>query len=279
MFGAKTVLLIGGSTSSLDIAKELVGHAKTIYQSTRGGEFDHPISMLPPGIIRVSEISSFNTEQLSDPTSDNEAIPGTVTLVNGQVITNIDNVIICTGYHVSFPFLRSYHRDSILPSEADDTALVTDGTQTHNLHKDIFYIPDPTLAFIGVPYHIATFSLFDFQSIVVAALFSGKVPLPDPVTARQEYRKKIEEKGSGRSFHSLKGKDKEYVDDLLEWCNPYIVAKGAEPLEGHSKEWQAQYAVLIQKFKELLEPKGGVDQRGVNPFAEAAEAAEAIKVY
>ena len=36
--------------------------------------------------------------------------------------------------------------------------------QTHNLHKDIWYIPDPTLAFVGVPYHVATFSLFEFKS-------------------------------------------------------------------------------------------------------------------
>ncbi len=165
-----------------------------------------------------------------------------------------DRVIICTGYHCTYPFLSSYHRDSITPPQADETALVTDGTQMHNLHKDIFYIPDPTLAFVGVPYHIATFSLFEFQAITVAAVFSEKVPLPKEDEARAEYRRKVEEKGFGRNFHSLRGKDVEYANDLLAWINPSIVAAGEAPVEGHSEEWKAEYALLREKFKAILDP-------------------------
>ncbi|TVY47036.1 Flavin-containing monooxygenase [Lachnellula occidentalis] len=254
-FEGKSVLLIGGSTSSFDIAKELDGIAKTIYQSTRGGEFDHPISMLPPSVKRVPEIKSFDLEQHSRPILDSEAIPCTITLVNGQVLRDIDRVIICTGYHCAFPFLSPYHRDSTPASEADETALVTDGTQMHNLHKDIFYIPDPTLAFIGVPYHIATFSLFDFQAIAVAAVFSGKANTPSEEDMRAEYLRKLGEKGPGRAFHSLRGKDAEYVDELLAWINPGIVAAGGRAVEGHTEEWKAQYELLVEKFKDLLEKK------------------------
>lgn len=249
------MLLIGGSTSSFDIAKELDGIAKTIYQSTRDGEFDHPISMLPPSVKRIPEIKSFDLERDSGPILDNEVIPNTITLVNGQVLSDIDRVIICTGYHCAFPFLSPYHRDSMPASEADETALVTDGSQMHNLHKDIFYIPDPTLAFIGVPYHIATFSLFDFQAIAVAAVFSGKANTPSEAEMRAEYLEKLGQKGSGRSFHSLKGKDAEYVNELLAWINPGIVAAGGKAVGGHTEEWKAQYELLLEKFKDLLEKK------------------------
>jgi len=249
------VLLIGGSTSSFDIAKELDGVAKTIYQSTRGGEFDHPISMLAPGVKRIPGITSFNLIQPSGNTLDSEAIPGTVTLVDGQVLTDIDRLIICTGYHCTFPFLSQYHRDSVPASEADETALVTDGTQMHNLHKDIFYIPDPTLAFIGVPYYTATFSLFEFQAITVAAVFSSKAQLPKEADMRAEYNRKLAEKGLGRAFHSLKGQDEDDANELLAWINPGIVAAGGKPVEGHTEEWKAQYVLLREKFKELLEKK------------------------
>lgn len=218
--------MIGGSTSSTDIAKELVGIAKTIYKSTRGGAFDHPVSMLPPEANRIPEVASFTLDQQAGPVSEETYIAGTVTLVDGEVLTDIDNVIIATGYHCTFPFPSEYHCDSVTPSEADDTILVTDGTQMHNLHKDIFYIGHPTLSFFGVPYHVATLSLFEFQAITVAAVFSGKVPLPEVVEARAEYKRRVEEKGFGRNFHSLKGKDTEYVNELLAWINPHIVASG-----------------------------------------------------
>ncbi|PMD40932.1 dimethylaniline monooxygenase [Hyaloscypha variabilis F] len=275
-FERKTVLLIGGSTSSTDIAKELGDIAKNIYQSTRGGLFDHPTSMLPPKAVRVSEIASFNLEQNSGSTLDDEPIPGTVTLVDGQVLTNIDRVIICTGYHCTFPFLSQYHRDSVPATDADETVLVTDGLQMHNLHKDIFYIPDPTLAFIGVPYYTATFSLFDFQAITVAAVFSGKAHLPTETEMRAEYNQRVQEKGFGRIFHSLRGKDVDYVNELLAWINPSIVAAGGEPVEGHTKEWKEQYAALREKFKALLgdQPKPDVEKQNVEVLSETAEAIE-----
>ncbi len=245
------MLLIGGSTSSFDIAKELAGIAKTIYQSTRNGKFDHPISLLTPEAKHISEIASFDLRQPSESTPDGAEIPGTVTLVNGQVLEDVDRVIICTGYHCSYPFLRQYHRDSVPPSQADESILVTDGTQMHNLHKDIFYIPDPTLAFIGVPYHIATFSLFEFQAITVAAAFSGKALLPNEAEMRAEYNQKIEAKGSGRAFHSLMGKDVDYVNGLLAWINPGIVAAGGKAVEGHTEGWKEQYAKLVEEYKAL----------------------------
>jgi len=256
---AQNVLLIGGSTSSFDISKDLVGIAKNIYQSTRGGEFDLPISMLPPEVKRVPEVASFQLKPHSSATLENESIPGTVTLVDGQILTNIDRIIIATGYYCTFPFLSEYHVDSVPPSEADTKVLVSDGTQTHNLHKDIFYIPDPTLAFVGVPYHIATFSLFDFQAITVAAIFSGKAHLPSEADMRAEYNEKLARKGAGRSFHSLRGQDVDYVDDLLAWINKDIVAAGGDPVRGHTDEWKYEYALLVEKFKDVYTPKPKVD--------------------
>lgn len=90
--------------------------------------------------------------------------------------------------------------------EASDTVLATDGRRVHNLHNHIFYIPDPTLVFIGLPYHVSTFNLYDFQAIAVAAVFSGRAALLSEEEMREEYRNYLQVKGSDKDFHSLRMK-------------------------------------------------------------------------
>jgi len=116
-------------------------------------------------------------------------------------------------------------------AEANDTVLVTDGTQMHNLHMDIFYIPDPTSIFVGVPYYSATFILFDFQAMAVAAFLSG-VDLPSNTTVWEEYQEKVERKGVGKVYHSLRGEEVQYVNDLLGWVN----SVSGSVVEGHTEE-------------------------------------------
>ncbi|KAJ4347538.1 hypothetical protein N0V95_005322 [Ascochyta clinopodiicola] len=52
-------LLIGGSVSATDIARELGPYANTIYQSHRNGQFDLSAALLPENAIRVDEVISF----------------------------------------------------------------------------------------------------------------------------------------------------------------------------------------------------------------------------
>lgn len=158
-------------------------------------------------------------------------------------------MIIATGYHMTFPFLPHLHNDTVKPSDADEQVLVTDGTQTHNLHLDIFYIPDPTLAFIGVPYHVATFSLFEYQAIAVAAVFGGKAALPAMHVMRTLYAQRVREKGVGKALHSLKESgagdgEVRYVDRLVAWLN--VGRSGEERISGHSQEWKAGKRKMLE---------------------------------
>ncbi|GMG02505.1 unnamed protein product [Aspergillus oryzae var. brunneus] len=231
------VLTNGSAVSSADIAKEIGPVAKTVYQSTRNGDFDLPASLLPDNGVRIGEVSHFEIDRSQDTVSDDEPLPLTIHLKSGQKLCGIDRVIICTGYHITLPFLRDYHSDHTPAELADEKILVTDGTQVHNLHKDIFYIPDPTLAFIGVPYYTATFTLFEFQAIVATQVFAGIAQIPPADVMRLEYLAKIKEVGSGKKFHSLKDKEEFYVRDILQWVNEDRATYGLGPLEGHSTQW------------------------------------------
>ncbi|CAI6341648.1 unnamed protein product [Periconia digitata] len=292
-FAHKTVLLIGASVSSTDIARELGPVAKTIYQSHRGGAFDLPASMLPENGVRVEEVIGFEGvegKEWKEELKEEDALPVRVRLKDGKTICGVDFVVLCTGYHMTLPFLRDYYYNAPIPtycssdSSSEDsssgrsdtgtasptsslsrtedgeegtskTTLLTTGHQIHNLHKHMFYIPCPSLLFIGIPYYTATFTLFEFQAQFAAKVVAGKVSLPSTNAMREEYEELVKAKGSGKGFHSLKGEEEVYVTELVGYANRQL--KGEERLVGHGKVWKEARLELIEKMKEMAEGKGG----------------------
>lgn len=251
----QNVLLVGSGVSSTDIARELGPEAEEIYQVSRGGAFDLPASLLPPNATRIGEIASFEdlTAEADSLKDNSKSIPWRIFLRDGRELAKIHRIILCTGYHISLPFLKQYHSDDTPVYKANDTVLVTDGTQVHNLHKDIFYIPDPTLIFIGIPYYTATFTLFEFQAMAAAAVLSNQAFLPFREVMRTEYQERVRKKGVGKSFHSLKDKEVEYADELVGWINRDRATVGAKPLEGHTQAWHIANADRLQKLRQMFE--------------------------
>lgn len=241
----------------MDIAKEISPFAKNIYQSSRGGIFDLPEEILPLNATRIGGISRFNVDinpESAIPISQKDPIPGSVTLGNGEVFSDFDRVILATGYHCSFPFLPHLHRDDLRPEDADHNCLVTDGSQMHNLYLDIFYIPNPSLAFIGVPYFSATFSLFEFQAMAIARIFGAKAELPSEEDMRREHDNRVKLKGVGKAFHSLLGQGREvaYVDTLVALVNKGINGKAIaekNKMTGHSEKWHAARKIFEKRFE------------------------------
>ncbi|KAG7290195.1 hypothetical protein NEMBOFW57_000193 [Staphylotrichum longicolle] len=260
---AQNVLIIGAGVSALDICRELDGVANKTYQSVRGGNFDLPASLLPEGVTRLPEVAEFvlrDNIHHRHIAGSAEPIPGFIVLKDGQVLDDIHHVITATGYITSYPFLPQLHSDHTPNAEATGDHLVAaEGDMAHNLHRDIFYINDPTLAFVGVPYYVATFSLFDFQAQAVARVFAGKARLPTTEEMRVEYEKRVGEKGLGRGFHSLHavGHEVAYVQGLVDWVNEYAAEIGEPPMLPHSEEWKRGYDELKAKTTALFKTARG----------------------
>ncbi|KAF2212505.1 hypothetical protein CERZMDRAFT_121267 [Cercospora zeae-maydis SCOH1-5] len=252
-FKDQNVLLIGAGVSSMDIARDL-SQARAVFQSSRGGAYDLPESMLLENGARVDGVEKFELDDATELGTDG-SIQGSVTLRSGRKLCNVHQVIVCTGYHVSLPFMRQFHRDGVRAENAGEEAIVTNGQVTHNLHKDIWYIPDPSLAFIGVPYHVATFSLFEFQAVALSLVFSGRAALPSRENMRKEYQERIERKGTGRNFHSLKGRGAEalYVRELADYVNEQMSRRGETGrMQAHSRTWLEAYDRRAARMQAVL---------------------------
>lgn len=226
--------------------RDIAGHANNVYQSVRESHHNYDekylalrkelSSWIPSKVQHRVGIKRF----LAKDTVQNSIIE----FVDGQIITDIDHIIICTGYMFNFHFLEDLHSDEATKAKfgdtvpSDDRVLVKSGEQVYNLHKDIFYIPNPTLSFVGVPFHIATFSFFEFQALAVARAYGKRARLPDANSMRAEWNEKLKQKGHGREFHALGAElEQEYIQDILAWLNRDGAMYGAETLEGHESWW------------------------------------------
>ncbi|RWA09667.1 hypothetical protein EKO27_g5416 [Xylaria grammica] len=246
-FRGKTVLLVGAGASSLDIAREVDALGGKVYQSRRESKYDLTASRLPEAVERVAMVAEFIVGEIDELKAicngKNEGtIPGRIVLEDGTTLVNIDHVVIATGYITSYPFLEDLEQPYMAWEDADERIVITeDGYTTHNLHKDIFYIPDPTLAFIGVSQLVSTFSLFDFQAKVMAKVLAGLVHLPDESVMKAEQRKRKARFQHGDRFHALLLGEQSYITELLTWVNDNLTKVNLAPMEGMDAKWLEAY--------------------------------------
>jgi hypothetical protein len=72
---------------------------------------------------------------------------------------------------------------------------------------------------------------------------------------RSEYKERLQRKGAGRPFHSMRGQGQEigYVKELVDWVNGELQANGeAEDgalMRGHSEKWFESYARRLLRFE------------------------------
>lgn len=118
-FDDQNVLLIGAGVSSMDIAHDIANTARSVFQPSRGGAYDLSPVILPENAARVDGVENFGDLQ-TDALAEDGSLPGTIVLKSGKKLCGIHHVILCTGYHVSFPFLRQFHADGVKPEDADE---------------------------------------------------------------------------------------------------------------------------------------------------------------
>jgi cation diffusion facilitator CzcD-associated flavoprotein CzcO len=197
----QNVLVIGNAASARDVTREGQTKAKKVYQSIRK-------SSVPPleegdnsGIIVVPAITEFL----------HNGDKGTIKCEDGTEITDVDVVVFATGYLFNLPFLS---RD--LGSQ-----LITDGQIVHNLYQHLFYINNPTLAFIGIPIRVVPFPLSQVQSKVVARCWSGRARLPSKKDMEKWYKLQPEHIRPRDGFVFGSQREIKYIEQLGMWAEGF----------------------------------------------------------
>lgn len=155
----KKILIVGASVSAVDIAQYAFPRSidnPTIYISRKSDfrTFHDWITYCTwsKGFVNKPEIEEFLPETQG------------VKFTDGTVENGFDAIILCTGYHVYYPFFEQQYVDA---------------------HPDLFKfyqwtwsIDDPTLALVGNTYSIFFFSRVEAQGAALAGTWSGQTILP-----------------------------------------------------------------------------------------------------
>lgn len=205
-FQQKRVLVVGGSASAVDIASLLLNKKCKVFISIRPSKMPPKLQNAFTKTVknkgahlygRLISLTKKGTAILESPAQKNER----------KKEIAIDYVLLATGYKYNFPFLSE-------PS----LAVKTDGGyRVRNLYKRVFH--SPTLAFIGIPnVLLPPWIVFEYQSIWVARVLSGRVKLPSQKVIQTEIHQRENALGKG-------GKDNLFLN-TPSYCNSIAAENG-----------------------------------------------------
>ena len=190
----KRVVVFGSSVSGGDLSSELAQVAEVFF-SGRLFEERPPLSDQTGPIRRCPPISHFDASD--------------VVLSNGERIREVDAILFCTGYWYRFPFLASE-----LVSVGDNWV--------RGLYRQVVAVENPSLGFIGLPFRIVPFPLFQRQARWFARLLAKRFPLPALADRRRAHCDEIAGLRSAgvaeRHFHRLEDAQIDYMNRLAEQC-------------------------------------------------------------
>ncbi|KAH6900343.1 hypothetical protein B0T10DRAFT_25228 [Thelonectria olida] len=191
----KKVIVVGNSASGIDVSAQLSAVAKL---PVLVSEREKPPAVQPPEATPwaalVPEIVEFLPEKRGARFAD------------GRVELDIDAVVFCTGFHYSYPFLKTLEPPVVVPS----------GSHAAHLWEHILYTADPTLAFLSVPQRIVPFPISEAQSALVGRIWSGRLAAPSSAAMESWIEDQRETKGSGKAIHIMSSlEDVDYLNRLF----------------------------------------------------------------
>lgn len=284
----KTVVVVGGGASGRDAASQVVVTARkvSIHPNRAITVLDvyvHPqtYNSLKPNSSRVPQDPVHGIEivaPISHFTKDS------IVLEDNTILTDVDAVVLATGYQFLVPFLsRSPSPDipialTVSPSTnyTSDTApsLQTNTRYIYPLHEHIFSLsptyPPTALSFIGLPVLIANCPSDIAQSLLVSHALADSNVLPnrpDMVSGLLRQEDGLRERGFDPyvAGHKMVGGDEDaqaYQDRLVR----YLKQQGTIPDDGkdYVEQWRRDArngSFLLKRAWTRIEEAGEVEVR------------------
>ena len=196
-----------------DIAREL---ASALYTATRvGGSEDITASGVAAVHVSIREPPTATSTAASTAASTHPYVSllhvhpeisfidadGRVEFTNGEVLDNVDHILLCTGYSYHFPFFtetcergsgassplctppqaqvygqvgpRAATSGTASASASDTAVLAVTPRSVRGLYQHLLFSANPTLAFLGLPHTIVPFPLFYLQARYLASVYAS----------------------------------------------------------------------------------------------------------
>lgn len=207
-FRNKRVLIVGNSSSGHDVAIQLLSQTTNLLIARH--------SELPTD----AAFEGLPTEEVEWKPAPSRINPETreVEFEDGSK-AEVDVILLATGYLYRFAFLHQYQKNVAEPIHNLPVLDYPAEKRVANLHKYMFYIGDPTLAFVTLNIHVAPLPLAECQGAVIARVWSQRLQLPSREEMVKEENKLIAEKPGSKYLFLGNPKDMEYMNSLNDWVD------------------------------------------------------------
>ncbi|KAK4702082.1 hypothetical protein P7C70_g4143, partial [Phenoliferia sp. Uapishka_3] len=261
----KNVLIVGASVSASEISRDVAPAVNQLYISIRNNTnraahfLNRSIRRISEDALKVADIAEF--EPLPPNAVGIEG--GRVRLLNGTVLTGIDEVILATGYRRSNPFLRDYLAAAVNSSRQSRLAPIISPKGLTSLHwtghysaprppmtileeslTDAFFtfaVPDPTLALTSV----RPWTLGQHQSLGFARVWAGLARIPNEKRMWEDYRGAEENKALPAFFGTYKS---EFIfRQFVHWLNNEAFIHGGRLVDNWPVENREVFTYYAEK--------------------------------
>jgi len=198
-FADKKIVLWGAAASGSDIAREIQGVAREVHWCGHALQGNRQSDSL----LHKASVRTHGDPLGFDP-------QGRLVFKDEPAMDAIDIFMFCTGYDYQFPFLDT------------NTINVTDN-RVHPLYQDLISPTYPNLVFIGLPYLVVPFPLFEIQARWFSRLLAGQFKIPDTAgmtDAIERHAQSLRAAGiKVRHWHKLAEKQTPYFNLLAAQCS------------------------------------------------------------
>ncbi|XP_066995497.2 uncharacterized protein [Anabrus simplex] len=188
-FEGTKIAVFGAASSGLDITLELADVADEIYLCHSLAE--PVVSKLPQNVKQRKSIKS--------------ALSDGFVLQDGTSI-QAEVLMYCTGYKFNFPFLTP------------ECGITVQGRRVQPVYKHLIHIEHPSMCFVGIPFIVLPFPVFDHQVQFFLSTLDGSLELPSKndmyQDAANDFQRRLEMQMPPRYAHKLGALQWEYMRDL-----------------------------------------------------------------
>jgi hypothetical protein len=266
IFVNKTVVCVGGGPSGSDLAREISKFAKHVYLS-----ISNNTDMMMINNNNNNNYCNNNTTRCFldhasvSPnnglfTCDNiTLVPSTVRVDSDSTVLfqsnsneiykvpNPDVLIFCTGYEYDFPFLN----EGSTSSSTNHLIHQAQGQSVSPLYKQLWHARYPNIAFLGLPFSVLPFPLFELQAeaVVSQLLNIAAIPLP-PLRERLQIIPEEDSQCSGQPMQDGITISKRIKDTHYLGKHQWNYCRNMAEISGTYNSQMMQYLTMNQAIYE-----------------------------